>query len=306
MNIKRLLLIAAVAMWVGGPASARKKQPATVIITAGQSNTDGRVMNNELPLYIQKNRYRHCYWCYGTSGQYQTGAAGAFQLFWPRLGMKSKPDRWGYDAVTYYRIEKALKRDFYVIKWSIGGTAIDPAAERSTSKKYWSADSAWLSRNSSTLEKGKSLLKSFTEEIAACIDARLSQLPEGYDIKAMLWHQGESDWTMGHHYYENLKGVVAYVRHFLAQKTGEERYLQLPFICGTVSRQNKCYSQAVEEAMLRLAREDENFYVIDMSQGELQSDKLHFTAQSAEYLGNAMYNKLVEIGAVKGKKVALK
>lgn len=33
---------------------AAKKQPAVVILTAGQSNTDGRVMNTELPAEIQQ------------------------------------------------------------------------------------------------------------------------------------------------------------------------------------------------------------------------------------------------------------
>lgn len=297
MRIYNLLLCAAALLLLAVPAQARKHKPATVIITAGQSNTDGRVMNAELPDYIKKNRYKHCYWCYGTAGKIQTGD-NYFELFYPRLGLKNHPDRWAYDAVTYYRMDQKAKRDFYVIKWSIGGTAIDPSCERSTSKKYWSADSAWITRNYSTLRKGRSLLKSFTEEIGLCIDNYLSKLEDGYDIKAMLWHQGESDFAAGEKYYDNLKAVVAYVRHYLAEKTGEERYLRLPFICGTVARSNKYFNKDVENAMYLLESEDPNFYVIDMSKGKLQSDRLHFTAQSAEYLGNKMYEKLVEIGAV--------
>lgn len=297
------LLLTAAILLTAVPAQARKKQPTTVIITAGQSNTDGRVMNSELPPYIIKNGYKHCYWCYGSGGKIKT-KDGGFELFWPKMGATKRAERWAYDAVTYYRMEKALKKDFYVIKWSVGGTAIDTLC-RSTSGKYWTADPAWLSNNRSTLNKGKSLLKSFTEEIDACIDDKLEKLPNGYDIKAMLWHQGESDMKAGSRYYDNLKAVVQHVRQHLAEKTGEARYLQLPFICGTVSRSNKCYSKEVEEAMLRLQNEDKNFHVIDMSDGELQKDRLHFTAKSAEYLGNAMYNKLVDIGAVKGKKSVL-
>ena len=33
-----------------------------------------------------------------------------------------------------------------------------------------------------------------------------------------------------------------------------------------------------------------------MSKAELQKDRLHFTAESAEYLGIKMYNKLVDLG----------
>lgn len=60
-------------------AKKEKNEPAAVIITAGQSNTDGRVMNSELPGYIKSNGFKHCYWCYGSAGQLRTDG---FELFW--------------------------------------------------------------------------------------------------------------------------------------------------------------------------------------------------------------------------------
>lgn len=275
----------------------KDKQPATVIITAGQSNTDGRVLNNALPNYIQQNKYRYCKWCYGSAGKLQTKG---FETFWPRMVHQTRTGRWAYDAVAYYWLEQAIQKDFYVVKWSLGGTAIDTGCS-STSGKYWSADPEWLANNRSTATGGKSLLLSFTEEIASCIDSKLSKLPEGYEIKAFLWHQGESDRHRGKNYYKNLKEVVEYVRNFLIKKTGEKKYKSLPFICGTVARTNKQYSADVEAALYQLAKEDKNFHVIDMAKGELQKDQLHFTAQSAEYLGTEMYNKLVDLG-IAGKK----
>lgn len=294
--MKRLLLAAAL-LCTFAAASGKDRQPATVIITAGQSNTDGRVLNTALPDYIRQNKYRYCQWCYGSAGKVQTDG---FETFWPRMVHQARPGRWAYDAVTYYWLEQALGEEFYVVKWSLGGTAIDPGCS-STSGKYWCADPAWLARNRSTATGGKSLLLSFTEEISACIDNRLAKLPQGYEIKAFLWHQGESDRHRGKNYYTNLKAVVEYVRNFLAEKTGKKKYRKLPFICGTVARGNKQYSAEVEAALYRLAEEDKNFHVIDMSGAELQRDQLHFTAASAEYLGIEMYNRLVELG-VAGKK----
>ncbi len=276
---------------------AKDKQPATVIITAGQSNTDGRVLNRELPDYIQQNKYTYCHWCYGSANMPVTGE---FETFWPRMVHESRPERWAYDAVTYYWLEQDLQKDFYVIKWSLGGTAIDTSCN-STSGKYWSANPEWLAANHSTATGGKSLLLSFTENISACIDNQLSKLPEGYEIKAFLWHQGESDRHAGQNYEKNLKAVVAYVRNFLVAKIGNKKYAKLPFICGTVARSNKQYSSDVEAAMYALAKEDKNFYVIDMSKAELQKDQLHFTAQSAEYLGVEMFNKLVDLGVARKK-----
>lgn len=287
-----LLLCSLTVLGKGG-----NKQPATVIITAGQSNTDGRVLNSALPEYIRQNKYQYCQWCYGSAGKVQTDS---FETFWPRIVHPARPGRWAYDAVTYYWLEQALQKDFYVIKWSLGGTAIDPGCS-STGGKYWSADPTWLAANHSTATGGKSLLLSFTEEISSCIDNKLSRLPQGYKIKAFLWHQGESDRRKGKNYYENLKAVVAYVRRFLVEKTGKKKYAKLPFICGTVARGNKQYSADAEEALYRLAKEDKNFYVIDMADAELQRDQLHFTAPAAEYLGKQMYNRLVDLG-VAGKK----
>lgn len=293
--MKRILLTTALLCTLS--VFGKDKEPATVIITAGQSNTDGRVLNSALPSYIQQNKYKYCQWCYGSAGKVQTEG---FEAFWPRMVHPARPGRWAYDAVTYYWLEQALQKEFYVVKWSLGGTAIDPGCS-STSGKYWSADPAWLAANHSTITGGKSLLLSFTEEIADCIDNRLSKLPQGYEIKAFLWHQGESDRHKGKNYYANLKAVVEYVRNFLVKKTGEKKYKKLPFICGTVARSNKQYNADVEAALYKLAAEDKNFHVIDMSKAELQKDQLHFTAEAAEDLGVRMYNRLVDLG-VTGKK----
>ena len=73
---------------------------------------------------------------------------GNSEILWPRMVHKARPGRWAYDAVTYYWLEQALQKEFYVIKWSLGGTAIDTGCS-STSGKYWSADPKWLAANHS-------------------------------------------------------------------------------------------------------------------------------------------------------------
>lgn len=270
--------------------------PVHVIITAGQSNTDGRVDNINLPDYIKalskdtvsfaEGAYKHCKIA-------QNRTDGQFIPFWPQSTKQPNINKWAYDAVTYYWLEQLLKHDFYVIKWAVGGTGIAPNPQ-SANGRYWSAAPDWLAKNKASSEAGKSLLLSFTGAIDSCIDRTLSQLPQGYQIDAFLWHQGESDKGKGDQYYENLKTVVAYVRHHLTRKTGRD-YTRLPFIFGTVSRHNKSYDAKVEASMKRLAEEYPDIYLIDMSDGELQRDQLHFTGKSAEYLGRQMYNRMVEI-----------
>jgi len=264
------------------------KEPARVILTAGQSNTDGRVDNSELPDYIKQNGYKHCVWSFESGTR---PAGGKFKRFYPAINSDKNPNRWAYDAVVYHKTEQLLQREFYVIKESHGGTAIDTLC-KSSKGLYWQADSAWLSRNKSACNGGQSLLKAFTENIGLCIDKRLKYLPQGYKISAMLWHQGESDYAQGKHYYDNMRKLISYVRSYVAEKTGDKSYLELPIIMGTVAKSNKRYSADVEKGMRKLARKDKNVILIDMSDATLLRDQLHFDAKSAERLGNEMFEKL--------------
>lgn len=276
-------------------AVAGAQEPAHVIIVAGQSNTDGRVPVADLPEYIKsmgtdstgfaKGAYKYCKIS-------QNRVDGKFIPFWPRR------NRWGYDAVTYYLLEQFYQKDFYVIKWAVGGTSITP--ENTDSRGgHWSADPEWLAQNTPTAKKGKSLLLSFAQQISNSITKTLSHLPEGYHIDAFLWHQGESDSAYGPDYYENLKNVVGYVRNHLTRKTGED-YSELPFIFGSVAKSNKRYNVEVETAMKRLASEDKNAYLIDMSKAALLKDRLHFDKTSAEYLGKQMYETMIQASSMNG------
>ena len=144
-----------------------------VILTAGQSNADGRVPIAELPGYVN---YDYCQWSYG-SGDFET-ATGKFTPFSPRVAKPGIEGSWGFDAIVYYLLEQCWQQPFYVIKQTMGGTAIDTTCKKSTHGWFWSVDA-----------KERSLLRAFCQQIDKC----LSQLPQNYDIKCLLWHQGESD-----------------------------------------------------------------------------------------------------------------
>ena len=288
MKLKTIMTILFICLGMG--ANAQRK-PVNVIIVAGQSNADGRVSNSELPDYIKRHGYKHCWWSYGSD---TISGNGHFERFWPRVARPDNKERWGFDAVVYYLLDQHTKRDFYIIKESLGGTAIDTACV-STSGMYWNASPDYLASTAAADKGGKSLLKAFTENIGACIDNELARLKGGFKIRAFLWHQGESDKKMAAHYYDNLKAVVAYVRSYLIEKTGDQHYADLPFFCGTFSGDSRDRSEEIVQAMYRLEKEDSNFHVVDASDATIQTDRLHFDAQGAELLGRRFYQKMTDV-----------
>ena len=252
-----------------------------VILVAGQSNADGRVPLSALPDELKT--YKYCQWSYG-SGDYET-ADGTFVPFSPRVAKPGIEQSWGFDAMVYHQLEEHWQRPFYVIKHTDGGTAIDPDCKRSTHHLYWSADSMFLRSTTSASHGGRSLLKAFEQQIDDC----LPHLPQDYDIKCLVWHQGESDCEAPDRYYENLKAVVAHLRQHLAATTGKKKYLCLPVVCGTYAKGSRMRTPQVVEALERLQREDPNFHVVDAADLTLQRDRLHFDARGSQTLGQRFF-----------------
>ena len=267
-----------------------------VFLMAGQSNADGRSATSTMPQFIQDYANygsKFCYWSYAN------GTDAAWQMFGGKMAPykpytdNNTTSRCGFDGIVYHHIEEALRQRFYVIKESRGGTAIDPRCT-SSGDLWWNADPNWLATASP--RSGHSLALEFTDNIGLCIDNVLSQLDEGYQIMCIMWHQGESDRTQPVAYHDNLQQLVAYLRSYLVSKTGDERYATLPFISGTVNRNSTQYNAVVEQAVLQLAAEDENFHVVDMSNCKLGSDNLHFDATGCVDAAERMFGKLTELG----------
>lgn len=269
------------------------QQPASVFITAGQSNADGRVYNNQLPSYL-KNGYDYLHYSNVTSF-----SNGKFE----ERSFENLKERWAFCDVTNYYIEKALKSEFYSIKCTYGGTAIDTAA---TTKKQpvWFADSQWIVNNNAyrgDITTGRSLTKSLIDGFYDCVDSTFSKLEQGYDVKAIMWHQGESDRKKADNYYMNFKEMINYMRTSIYNKTGDEADKELPFIFGTVSRKSRQYSKGVEEAQRKVAAELPNVYLIDLSDMPLGKDVLHFDSAGTETLGKLMFEKLVQLNLIDNK-----
>lgn len=270
------------------PMSAQKK--AAVFITAGQSNADGRAWVNTLPDYLKSEPE---YLNYANVTSTRTGKFGARDI--------TSGNRWAFCDVVNYYLNNCIGEEFYSVKCTYGGTAI-ALGQTATKLPMWYADSTWLSENTA-YEKivndtavGKSLSLSLTDGLRMLIDSTLSKLSQGYDVKAIMWHQGESDRKASEAYYDNFKTLIQYFRKSIFEMTGDSADLTLPFIFGTVSHNSKQYSSGVEAAQWQVAKDLENVYGIDLSDAELMSDNLHFGAEWTEYIGKAMYNLMCEKG----------
>ena len=124
-------------------------------------------------------------------------------------------DRWAFDLVTYYYLTQVDGLELYVMKKAMGGTSIDSTGDGGY---HWTTDFDSLE------DISLSLLKSFEDIIRACMASRGQE----FQIRAMLWHQGESDRadyspSAAANYYENLKRLIAYCRRIVGDDS-------LPFI----------------------------------------------------------------------------
>lgn len=242
------------------------------ILAAGQSNIDGRDDYADMPEEIKSAQpIANCLYV-------KNNESGTFAPI-------NIEGQWAFDLVTYYNI--SLHQDLYVIKWSAGGTSIDPLGD---SSYHWTADYEDLDSLS------KSLLLKFETEIRNHIASDGSQ----FDVRAMLWHQGEGDrGSLGtgsaDRYYNNLRNMVSYIRGVV----GNER---LPIITGTISENSAQYDATIHSAQEQLASEDPYFILIDMSGAPLK-DSYHFNAAASVYLGQMAYNALIDLGVISATKL---
>ena len=303
MKKTTLLLVMLLSAVVSMGQAAKK----SVFLYAGQSNADGREYVQNLPDYMMVGTspyspYTHLKWASICGNPSKTD-------FGTRT--MATGERYAFCDVTNYWIDQAVSEDFYAIKCAYGGTAIAPGVTVAK-LPIWYADATWMQTHNAykgdditqeAYANNNSLTKNLTEGLASLIDGTLAAIDGGYDVKAIMWHQGESDRNASGDYYTNFKTMIAYMRQAIYAKTGDEADLQLPFIFGTVCRRSSQYSAGVESAQRQVAEEDANVYLIDMQNATLLSDNLHFDRQATEYLGKKMYNQLVTLGLVTGDAV---
>lgn len=110
-------------------------------------------------------------------------------------------------------------------------------------------------------------------------------------VKAILWHQGESDATAegSKDYKLKLKNLFALFRNSAGDNS-------LPIITGhigTFNLQNK-YSNSINDAIDQVDSEDKNVYLIPTADFTDIGDKLHFDAKSQRIMGIRMADEYLK------------
>ncbi len=84
-------------------------------------------------------------------------------------------------------------------------------------------------------------------------------------------------------YYTNFSNVINYVRNTIVNDP------DLPVVLGTVPHLSHQYNSVVEEAHYSVADGDPNIYIVDMKNGYLLADGLHFNEIGAETLAEGVF-----------------
>lgn len=314
---KPVVVKAQVSNKVKGTKPAGKKVP--VIITAGQSNTDGRGFGSNQPRVLKQavgeNGIQNVLWSYGNpSGWQHTGGLGKMVPFIPASESMTgvSVGRWGYDALVYLKVSETLKdgEKLYVIKESAGGSSLATGIYAAGGRR-WCVDKAYLDtagiagglKNTVGGKGGLALAPALKANIKACIHAIVAEgnMP---DIKCILWHQGETDHPeeAAKMYEQNITALIAYLREAVGEVMQEEcgvspkQYRKLPFVMGTVSHLSSQYSPYVEEGMYNAAKKNKNVWVVDLQDLPLQDDQLHFSSASMSKMADRYWAVLTEKG----------
>ena len=262
------------------------------ILAGGQSNAAGRAPYIRFPFdlcgesgtptspfTLPNVQYLGATEDFGTSG-----SAFADATIRQKNETESSDNSWSFDSVTYACLTNASygnQADIHVVKRAVGGTSID--VEGATNL-HWTADYKNLTGNNSLLKSLEGYVRT-AEQLQA----------SGYEIRAMVWHQGEGDSQnqgAASRYYTNFKKMITYIRGIVGNPF-------LPFYCGTISDNNHAdaYKNVVNAAMNQIAAEDQYVRVVDMS-GAVLEDSWHFDYKACIYFGKAIYNMMLEDGVI--------
>lgn len=186
---------------------------------------------------------------------------------------------WAYDLFLYKSMIDYLRvsdptNQMYVIKQSIPGTSISVDA-KPTSPGYWDVFFEKIPSNKPAITK---------EWEKRLITILASGAAANFDIRCVVWHQGESDQGDPDNYYQNLRNLIWYVRGVLNMP-------KLMWILGGINTSSTSFNQKVQNAKIKLASEDPYIQYVEVLNGTqyLNPDSLHWNATGAQDFADKVF-----------------
>lgn len=260
------------------------------MLVGGQSNAEGRVPQNQFPIsFIDDNGNTVNY--LNSQGvmentmfiDKQINGTGLSPWSFSKINQSNSgnANKWDFDAIVLKKLQHYLNDTVYSIKWAVGSTPIYPFEA-----------SCWTPRI-------ENLKKTFPTAVPLLLKLEQSyrlakQQDSNFEIRCMLWHQGEDDATntkAASLYYQSIRDVVDYVRGFTDNPT-------LPFICGSIPLNGDTHRlyydgwEKVNDALFKLADEDSNFYCVNLENATMMDEGYfyHFDAQSNINFADSIFN----------------
>ncbi len=195
----------------------------------------------------------------------------------------------------------------FIYKYAAGGTALhNDTWGLSDTFGNWYPKSRW---GNATVDASASpmgvLYYNFLENFKTVYNKLKA---DGYTpkIKGMVWMQGEADLGREASYKVLLKALIKSLRADLAEITGDDSCLEMPFVIGKIATTFETYDnpnvpafnkvqQAVADSMTNVYTIETSDLVIVSESGLIKgTDKYHFNTEDARTLGNRFAEKLLE------------
>ena len=257
---------------------------APLIIVAGQSNADGRIIYTSAPSWLSNNNYAidnfmvwdttsHTFKTYNVKGMTGNGGATAG-------ADGTGENKYAFDAQFAHDWLAQYGGKLYMVRQTLGGIGIE--SQPTTGTRNWT----WQPDIDNIVSGCNSMCVALMDKVLAAMEYAKQQ---GIILVPMciLWHQGENDSVEGRveKYKDNLSNLIMWMRGLFLAPT-------LPFICGEVNENHSQGYAQINSIFSEIENEDDYMQVVSMAGHYTTLDNVHFDADAIAYMGTQMFNEI--------------
>lgn len=255
---------------------------APLVIVAGQSNADGRIIYTSAPSWLANNNYaidNYMVWdtasntfkTYNVKGMSGNGGAVAGSD-------GTGENKYAFDAQFAHDWLSQYGGKLYMVRQTLGSIGIE--AQPTTGTRNWT----WQPDIDNIVSGCNSMCVALMNKVLAAMEYAKQQ---GIILVPLciLWHQGEADATATNVllYKQNLSNLIMWLRGLFLAPT-------LPFICAEIGDDYNTYFPQINNILAQIDEEDEYMTAISMAgHYTMLPDGEHYDADAIAYMGNQMF-----------------